>query len=219
MLKKLSLLLLLLILTACSSLDPFLEPFLPTLPATIDPGPGLIPSQTAVSSVTPELTLAVTVTPTSTDVKTDTPIPVTPTLTLVPPTQAAATAPSGAMLYQVQAGTPVYIGNFAHAAQACQWLSVAGQVFDASGNPVINLVVQVSGTLSGQPLDFTSLTGVALDYGPGGYEVTLADHSVTSTGTLFIQLFDLQAHPLSNLIPFNTSADCTKNVTIINFAP
>jgi len=126
---------------------------------------------------------------------------------------------AAAMAYKVQPGTPALTANYAHPEEGCQWLAVAGQVFDASGQEVSNLVVHVNGTLNGKAVDEVSLTGVAPDYGPGGYEVKLADQAIASPGTLVIQLLDLQAHPLSEPVLFDTSADCQKNVVLINFVP
>jgi hypothetical protein len=215
MFKKLALLLLF-ILTACSLIDPYI-PGLPALPPTIVV-PSLTPTETVAPSVTPTQTATpeITLTPTAGAATTVTPPPVTSTPKV--PTSTMTITP-GAASYRVQPGTPVLTQNFAHTTQGCQWLSVAGQVFDAAGNPVLNVVVRVSGTLNGQPVDNISMTGAVTEYGPSGYEVKLGDQAVASTGTLTIQLLDLQAHPISNPLPFNTSSDCAQNVTIINFTP
>ena len=121
--------------------------------------------------------------------------------------------------YQEQDGVPVYTQNFAHSAEGCNWLSVAGQVFDGSGNPVDNLIIDVMGTLGGDSLDYVTMTGLTTDFGPGGFEIQLADEPIASTGTLTIQVFDLEGNPLSAPISFDTLASCSQNVVIINFAP
>ena len=121
--------------------------------------------------------------------------------------------------YKAQAGTPVFLQNFSHAYAGCNWLSVAGQVFDSKGHVVTNLVVSVTGTLKGSKVDLLGLTGLAPAYGAGGYEIQLASSPVASTGTLMIQVFDLQGKSLTSPQFFNTSAACSENVILINFAP
>jgi hypothetical protein len=240
MCKKLFFLLPLLLLAACN----FPYTHLPTLPPTLAVDPSLTPSQviTITASLAPTLTVTPTLLPPASTVTVVSPTAVSPSATPISPTIASPSVTQSAlqpslthtvalplitmtgtlapsMPYKVQPGTPSLTANFAHSEVGCQWLAVAGQVFDASGQEVSNLVVQVSGTLNGQAVDEISMTGVALDYGPGGYEVKLADQATASPGTLVIQLFDLQAHPLSEPVLFDTSADCHKNVVLINFVP
>jgi hypothetical protein len=143
--------------------------------------------------------------------------PVTPTVAGPTPTVEVLPGNNWTATYLVQKGTPIFVQNFAHPSEGCQWLSIAGQVFDPSGNPVKNLVVNVTGTLNGHPIDLLGLTGQADQYGPSGYEIQLGTAPQASTGTLSIQLLDLEGNPLSEKIPFNTSADCTQNVVLINF--
>ena len=120
-------------------------------------------------------------------------------------------------LYQVQPNTPTYLQNFAHPDKACNWMGVAGQVFDKSGKPVQNLVITVNGVVSGKPIDLVGMTGTAQAYGSGGYELVVGDKAVVSTGPLTTQLFDLAGNPLTDPFPFNTIADCKKNLILINF--
>ena len=90
--------------------------------------------------------------------------------------------------FEVQAGSPVAMPNWAHADAGCNWLGVAGQVFDLEGQPEVNLIVEAGGTLEGQPLMGLSLTGLNVPYGPGGYEIQLADHTVASTNQVWVQI-------------------------------
>jgi hypothetical protein len=119
----------------------------------------------------------------------------------------------------VQFGTPAYIKNFAHPAKGCNWLGIAGQVFDPDGLPVLNLIVSVKGKLGIADIDVFSMTGLAEGdaYGPGGYEIQLSNQPYQTNGSLNIQVFDLNANPLTDPLFFNTSADCEKNLVIINF--
>jgi hypothetical protein len=61
------------------------------------------------------------------------------------------------------------------------------------------------------------MTGLAPQYGQGGFEITLADRLIASNGTLWIQLLDQQNLPLSDRIFFDTYQDCQKNLVIIYF--
>lgn len=98
-------------------------------------------------------------------------------------------------------------------------MGVAGQVFDKSGKPVVGLVVLVKGQLPSGEINQAALTEhpAGQNYGPGGYELTLATKPVATTNALSIQLFDLRANPLSEKIVFSTSALCNENLIIINF--
>ena len=141
------------------------------------------------------------------------------TATPLPSPPGAPKSPQQGVLsrYLVQTGTPVQVQNFLHPDLACNWMGVGGQVFDAHGNPVTGLVVEVGGKLEGQEVLFLSLTGGAPDLGPGGYEITLADHTAASTGMLFLQLFDLDGKAQSPLYRFNTSDKCEQNMVLLNF--
>ena len=119
--------------------------------------------------------------------------------------------------FTVQTGTPAYLQNFTHVEQGCDWLGVAGQVFDKSGQPISRLVVRVEGFLGSQSLDALGMTSLAAAYGPGGYEIKLSDEPLNSSDTLSIALFNLEGERVSAYVPFNTYADCSKNLIVINF--
>ena len=119
--------------------------------------------------------------------------------------------------YEIQANSPVYMPNFAHPEKACSWMGVAGQAFDHTNRPVINLVVEVGGTLNGTPVDLLGMTGTTKVYGPYGYEITLSNNVLNSMGTLWIHLLNLSGTPLTDQVSFDTHADCTKNLILINF--
>jgi hypothetical protein len=96
---------------------------------------------------------------------------------------------------------------------------VAGQVFGESGDPVINLVVLVSGTYNGKTINAVGVTGTVTGdiYGPGGYEIQIGDIALATAGKLTIQVFNLDGLPLSRAFPFDTSSACNENLVIINF--
>jgi Predicted solute binding protein len=151
-----------------------------------------------------------------TPTRTQTPVPTrttTPTRTETP-TQTSTPAP-----YVLQEEAPAYIENFAHPDAGCEWMGVAGQVFGADGKPQLNLVVVVKGKLGKNNLDLAGVSGIpeADLYGPGGYEIQLADKPSASTQSLAIQVYDLNGNALSDAYAFDTYPDCKQNLIVINF--
>ncbi|NPV84425.1 MAG: hypothetical protein HPY45_00255 [Anaerolineae bacterium] len=154
--------------------------------------------------------------PTATPLPSETPVVVLPTA--APPiAQPTSTATESAKPYQLHPGDPFYLQNFARSEQGCNWMGVAGQAFDLNGAPVKNLVTVIEGTLNGIPVDAVGLTGSNPAYGPGGYEIVLSRKPLASTRTLRITLYGLDGKPLSDPIAFDTLADCSHNLVIINF--
>jgi TolB protein len=103
--------------------------------------------------------------------------------------------------------------NFANTA-GCDWLGMGGQAFARSGEPLAGLVVH----LEGGSVVWDTLTGSQLEYGPGGYEIQIADYIATTTGVYRVQLRDPRGQPLSEWIAVDTFADCSKNLLVVNFA-
>lgn len=85
--------------------------------------------------------------------------------------------------------------------------------------PVTGLIVRLGGTLPGItfPQPMLTLTGVALNYGPGGYEFPLAEKPIASKRSLWLQLLDQSGLPLSEKAYFDTYESCDKNLILINF--
>lgn len=191
----------------------------PTLPAAIalptsTPTPIVVfePTWTPVPSLTP--------TATSTPQPTATPEPTETAFPLFTPTNTAEGAPpSASMPFVVAQGSPVAISSVTfHPEAGCSWMGVAGQVLDLSGAPVsTGVVIQLSGVLGGKFLEITSLTSVAQQYGPAGYEIFLADQPLASNRTLWVQLLDQAGLPMSDKIYFETYDDCERNLIFINF--
>lgn len=117
----------------------------------------------------------------------------------------------------VQPGSPIYVANFAHPEAGCNWAGIAGQIFGKDGNPIPGYTVVVSGTISGQTIALSGITGNAQAYGIGGYEIKLADAPITSSGALILSIYDSSNKMLFAPIPIATYQDCQKNVVIINF--
>jgi len=94
---------------------------------------------------------------------------------------------------------------------------VGGQVFDADTAPVIGLSILVGGTLDGNQVGSLAMTGMETNLGEGGYEVTLADHPIDSSSTVWIQIVDSIGNPLSDKIYFDTYNNCEQNFILVNF--
>ncbi len=119
--------------------------------------------------------------------------------------------------FAVQTGTPVGLPNWAHAEAGCNWMGIAGQIFDLTGTPAINFVVEAGGTLEGNPVLGLSLTGLNSVYGPGGFEVYLANHITASQNTVWIEIKDTQGKLVSERIYLSTYNDCNQNLILLNF--
>lgn len=148
----------------------------------------------------------------------------TPLFTNTPelsPTAIGATNTSGpgGYVFAIQQGSPAAInGSTFHPDAGCNWSGVAGQVLSLNDEAVRGLFVQLGGSIPGMEyVDKQVMTGLAEEYGPGGFEITLADQLVASEGTLWVQLLDQQNLPLSKRIYFNTYDDCERNLIIIYF--
>jgi len=173
------------------------------LPETIEP-PGTGETQT----IMPTATLFATGTSIPTELPTALPTETsTPQFTTTP------------FPFILQLGTPAYIENFAHPFKGCDWLGIAGQIFDWDGTPLMNKVVMVTGDIEGTAVEIIGVTGVpeADIYGPGGFEIQVADHVFASEKALAIQVFDLDGIPITGSVLFDTFTDCGKNLIIINF--
>ena len=193
--------------------------------------PPTMPAPLEFPTATPTLreVLPPTWTPLPTDLPTPTSpprptatLPPTPTFFSLNPTQSASgdATPTPSMPFVVQGRQAQAIPNIAYPELECNWMGVAGRVFDLRVSPVTGQQVQLGGTLPGAPNigDFNiTLTGLAPQYGAGYYEFKLADKPVESNGTLWLQLLDQAGLPMSEKIYFSTYDDCDKNLIVINF--
>lgn len=164
---------------------------------------------TATTAATATQTQSTQVTPTSTS----TPIPPTATSTTI----ASTATPVSQYVYAIQPGSPAFVPNFTNTSAGCNWQGIAGQVFNASGVPVSNLVIKAGGTWNGAAVNLLGMTGASTAYGEGGYELVLGSKAVNSTNTVWVQVYDLASKPLTDKVYLSTYADCTKNLTIANF--
>ncbi len=185
------------------------------------------PTPTEISVILSETTEVTTVeeytsTPTETETPTVTSTPEnTATATSTPTNTATATAtfPPVTDLFSVQAGSPVFMTNFVHPTEGCLWQGIAGQIFGKNGLPLNDYIIRVTGIYNGSPVSFLGVTGYVANspYGPGSYEVVFGGTAIDSTGLLMIQLFNADGIEVTNLIPIDTWASCSRNLEILNF--
>lgn len=183
--------------------------FIPTqpLPAT------LAPSATATATLP-----LVTFTPTLTFTPTPTAIPATPSGPIDLSTPTSTPRANSIYSFVLQAEPRAIDSSLFNPGRGCEWMGVAGQAFDMKNSPLaLGIIVQVGGVADGKVLNITSLTGTAVQYGPAGYEVTLANKPVAAKGAVWIRLLDQSGFALSDRIFIDTSSDCTKNLVIVNF--
>ncbi len=174
----------------------------------------LTPVRIASVTRTPTLTRTATLTLTPSNT------PVTPTLTptiteTLTPAITDTTRPYAPFPFMLQ-GPPAFrpASEYNH---TCDWMGVAGYVVDMQNRPLTGITVQLVGSLNRLYVEQTSLTGTALAYGQSGYEFTLTNTLVGSVKSLSVYLLDQAGLQLSEKVTFDTFADCSKNLILINF--
>jgi hypothetical protein len=199
-----------------SALNPFPPPTPPSLAHLPTETPtdvvfSLPPTWTATSTLMPS--------PTDTPVPTDTQLPTPTPITITPSPTITAPPPPGGYPFEVRHSNPKAIPNIYHSELGCNWMGVGGQVVDMSNAPVVGLIIKLGGRLPNLTFhdDMISLTGLASSYGRSGYEFTLADHPIASSGRLWVQLLSQAGGPLSDQVYFNTYDSCEQNLIIIDF--
>lgn len=138
------------------------------------------------------------------------------------PTATASFTPT-AVPYVLQQPDPYYLSNFTHPDDGCNWMGVAGQVFNKDGQVQKEIVIKAGGFINGAALiedTVMPLTEPEIDlaYGPGGFELTLAAEVAATDSEAWIQLYNLAGDPLSAKIYLVTFDDCLKNLILMNFS-
>lgn len=199
----------------------FLNPYIAFNPFKPPPLPTVFTLPTATP--TPRYQLPPTWTPTVMPLPTNTPEP-SPTLLSPTETIAPTLAPGtpeatveGGMPYVLLQGDPKTIPNIGQPLAGCNWTGVAGQALGIDGAPVIGVFIELTGTFNGQPVYHLTMTGLAPQYGPAGYEITLGERPLASKGTLTVQLLNQAMLPISEKVTFDTFDDCDHNLILINF--
>lgn len=174
------------------------------------------PTDTSTPTLTPTWTITPTATPSSTFTLTFTPQP--PTFTFTPsftpsptgptttPTNTAAPFP-----FVVPTGTlrlrPDLNGS-------CAFQGFGGNVFDLIGEPITGLNIVVTGP--GLPsTGAVAASGSNSAYGPGGWEVRVAD--TINANTYTVQLQKADGTVLSAPIQVTFPNDCDQNLVLIRF--
>jgi hypothetical protein len=93
-------------------------------------------------------------------------------------------------------------------------MGVAGAVFDAAGNAAEDMIVHVDGP-DGFAID--AIAGTRPEFGPAGYEVTLANAPMASDQLYVVQLLDVYGEPVSERYAVTTFDDCDRNLILVNF--
>jgi len=149
----------------------------------------------------------------------------TATSTLLPPTATSTPAPTAtggaapavptntpsAFAFTLQNETLAYIPYTG--TEGCDYLAIAGQIFDANGDPLTGIPVVVEGDefFQGQ----LAFSGNAPEYGPSGYEVYLNDSPYE--GEFTVKLVSETGFALSEEVVVRTHDSCDENVVIVNF--
>ena len=94
---------------------------------------------------------------------------------------------------------------------------MGGTVEDVNNSPIVGIVVRLTGILSGNHIELTTLSGVSSDYGKAGYEFVLGNVPVASNKEMYVQLLDEAGLPLSEKVFLVTSTDCEKNLILVRF--
>ncbi len=195
-----------------SVINPFPPPTLyPSIvPATITVTPRftMIPSWTATLNV-PQPTK--TPQPSHTPVTTAAPLEVTavPTNTSVP----------AVFTFEVKEGNPT-AGSAAdvHPIEGCNWMGVGGSAVNLNGEAVPGIFVQLGGSMPGEEfVNKLTMSGLATQFGPAGYEFSISNQLLATHQTLWVQLLDQQNLPLSDRVYFDTFNDCQQNLITVDF--
>jgi hypothetical protein len=119
--------------------------------------------------------------------------------------------------YVLQPGSPVATNNIFHPELGCNWLGLGGQIFAESGQSVGMLVVELGGSHNGKEVNGLTLTGSAVQWGPGGYEFQVDNQPSASQGELWLRVMSLAGDPLSDRIYIDTYGDCERSAILVNF--
>lgn len=187
--------------------DPTL-PFNPFPPPTPRPTPTLFVLGEAVQNPheSPAPTALPTATPTPLLIATPT---IPPTLTGVTPPLATYTP--AAFPFTLQDGAYAYTQYTGE--QGCDYMAIAGQVFDLNGEPLKFIPIHIR-DMEGF-FETIVFSGSAPQYGPSGYEVQL--NTSPYEAEFIVQLISETARPLSDEVVVRTRASCAENLIIVNF--
>lgn len=187
--------------------------------ATLTFTPSPEPSQTPTEASTPTPTSTPTETPEETEESEEEPT-ATPTEKVSETTTPTATVTATSEAddetqadyeYILRDGDIEYVSNFANDA-GCDWMGIAGQVFDAEGEPVNGLYVHVTDS---EDFDIRVKSGDTPVYGDSGWEVYLADQP--TEGMYTVQLETEDGEQISEEVSIQTTDSCDMNLVLLVF--
>ena len=183
-------------------------------PYVLEPEFPLSPTLTATSAQPnpTQIPMTATLDPTTEPTITSTAFVPTPTTTIAVEVDLPIQTPT----YNPQDGNPIYLPNFAHPESECEWLGVAGQVFDAQGFEVQDLIIIVGDNQKTEG-QWSTQTGMAQAYGPGGYEIQISNVPQETHEMYWVQVLDQNGIQLSERIFFDTFNNCSLNLVLMNF--
>lgn len=204
-----------LFLNPYAAINPFPPPlptFTPTLVRTFEPTwtPKPVTPTFTASPVPPTFTLPPTSTLFVLGQVLETPTP-------SPEPSATSTLRPANLLYT--ASVEYFDSTTLKPDSSCGDLIVAGRVLDAQNQHKQGYIIYLGGRVPGKGFNppLSTLTGTEPNFGPSGFQFILGVQPVSSSKTLWVQLFDQQGAPLSEQIFLNTFNDCKKNLILIGF--
>lgn len=182
-----------------------------SLPSTNTPPPvEETATQVPINTIPPTLTPSITPTfPPPTPTRTPTP---TPTDTPTPGPTPTVTSTRSPFPFTKDLVSPQYLQNYANSA-GCNWMGIAGEVFDIEGNPVPHGGYVVHIWDAG--IDARVTVGDAPAYGPSGYEQFLFDAPRVQENN--VQLETSSGTAVSQVYRIQTRASCNQNLIYIVF--
>jgi len=135
------------------------------------------------------------------------------------PEETTEVTPTPEPSFAFQEGSPVALPNFNHPEAGCDWLGVAGQVFNEENLEILDLGVLVGDSENPEADPLEAVTGEALAYGLGGYEIQIGEETLDSSERFWIQILNTEGAPLTARHHFDTFKDCERNLILINFVP
>lgn len=136
----------------------------------------------------------------------------TPTATPSPGPSPTATNTRSAYQFTRHQTSPMYLQNFANAA-GCNWLGIAGLVYDTEGNPTGAGAYRVH--IWGSGIDERPPVGGAPAYGPSGWEQFLFD--APTIRDYNVQLETAAGTPVSEVYQVQSRASCNQNLIQFDF--
>ena len=179
-------------------------------PTNTPPPPEETATQVPINTIPPTLTPSITPTfPPPTPTRTPTP---TPTDTPTPGPTPTASATRSPFPFTKDLVSPQYLQNYANSA-GCNWMGIAGEVFDINGNPVPHGAYVVHVWDAG--IDARVTVGDAPAYGPSGFEQFLFDAPRVQENN--VQLETSSGTAVSQVYRIQTRASCNQNLIYIVF--